>query len=99
MFVKDFIDVVHSKIGLYMLDDIKYIFADNQMWLYKQPIFVTRQNVQYNENYITAVDIYKCEDGYVGIKGIIKYCGYIRLIPLHAEEYVMKSSIIYIPKT
>lgn len=56
----------------------------------------------YSETYKSYTDIYKCEDGFVGVTGIIPEDEYTPEdigISCQAEEYVAIPSIKYVPKS
>lgn len=63
-------------------------------------LFVARK-LESNSNFGNAVltDIYKCEDGFAGITGIVPDDGYTADEKCKAEQFIAVPSVDYIPKS
>ena len=70
--------------------------------LSKSDCVVKNHNFSHHRNFDIATNIYRCEDGFVAITGLINdrnKTGYHTYnIPSFAEEYVTVATITYAPK-
>jgi hypothetical protein len=99
MKVQDLIELINNNVELYHN-------ADAEDLLYKHNVKKIAYNLGIDRHrwYETSIDVYKCEDGYVGITGISKIyfermssidCG----VHCYAEEYEPVQITSYKPKT
>lgn len=93
---KEFIDFVNNS-KVYSLDNV---INTCKLKGDKSPKYIVRQNVHCSECFVTATDIYRCKDGFVGVFGIIIiYDNKSDVFTCYAEEFVARSTIVYIPKS
>lgn len=95
MTVKEFIQEI-EKNNYYTLFEIENINGDfSKISSHIKPMYAT-------DYYITATDIYKLEDGYVGVHGIVQAFGGMSPtdfeIECTAQEYEKVHTVTYVPK-
>ena len=91
MKVKEFIEFVNNS----NFSSLNMISVDD-WWICSEELN------SFSEMYNVYTDIYKCEDGFVGVTGVIPKEGYTPEeigIPCRAEEFVPIPSIKYVSKT
>lgn len=101
MKVEELIKLINNNKDLLSLDDVEdFIFGS----ISEEPEIIAKGLYEQKHRwYSTAVDIYKCEDGFVGVRG-----GYIifaessswedMCVSCVASEYEEKPSVTYVPK-
>lgn len=96
MKVKNIISKINNQ-NFYSLN-----LAVKEVNLGKADCIAKNYNFSHHCNFDIATNIYKCEDGYVAITGLINdrnKIGYHTYnIPSFAEEYITVPKIVYIPK-
>lgn len=89
MNVNEFMDYINSH-EFYSLDEVRRLEFST-----RYPELIHRQPKDTGSPFALLVDIYRCRDGYVGV---YNYRESILDIKCQVEEYVARSSIVFIPK-
>lgn len=94
MKVKEAIELINNDTECYSLWDAEDLLKDCK--------FIERINHDSHRWYITAIDIYKVEDGYIGVWGVSELKSEMMSfsdcdIHCEAEEYKAVNTISYIP--
>lgn len=104
MKVDELINLINNTKGLVSLDEVEDLIFTNEAptdaTTYK---VASHMNLQQHRWYSIAVDVYKCDDGFVGVKGgfqcfdegasLNDVCSF----PCFAKPYKEKQTITYIP--
>jgi len=97
MKVQEIIDLVNNK-HLYSLNDVKNVIGNKAKQVTRQ-----RTNVGNCMPYSTAIDIYKCDNGFVGVWGISQLFSKEETLEdmgvvCQASEYRKEVTVRYWPK-
>jgi len=97
MKVQEIIDLVNNK-HLYSLNDVKNVIGNKAKQVTRQ-----RTNVGNCMPYSTAIDIYKCDNGFVGVWGISQLFSKEETLEdmgvvCQASEYIKEVTVRYWPK-
>ena len=92
MKVKEAIELINNSDNCYSLYDAEGLLTKCKL--------INRQDYNNsNKWYIMATDIYKAENGYIGVRGVLGIKSEIINEHCRAEEYKAVPTITYIPKT
>lgn len=98
MKVKEAIELINNSDNCYSLYDAESLLTECKL--------INRQDYNNNSNiwYIMATDIYKVENGYIGVRGVLGLKSATMNYPNPSEhciakEYKAVPTITYVPKT
>lgn len=100
MKVGELINLINNEKGLIGLDEAEDLIFDTDKTIHK---VASHLNIQQHRWYSTAVDVYKCDDGFVGIRGGFQNFNEalswedVCVTPCVAKQYKEKQTITYVP--